>query len=96
MGIRLEDTVHGIELEVGTLIKVDILSKDEDECIGYYKGITNDGIFICPSQKACFSKESQFNILIPMEDIARVYRVGRIATISLEVKRYADTQQISK
>jgi hypothetical protein len=96
MTITLEETVHGIKLEVGTLIKVDILDNPKDECVGYFKEINDNGIIFCPSRNAALSSDSEFNILVPMNQIGQVYWISKIGIYELSVKRYADAQQISK
>jgi hypothetical protein len=96
MTIKLEESVHGMKLEVGTLIKVDILDNPKDECFGYFKQINDDGIIFCPSRNAALSSNSEFNILVPMNQIGQVYWISKIGIYELQVRKYADTSQISK
>jgi hypothetical protein len=96
MAITLEETAHGIELEVGTPIVVKLLSKSGDQCMGYFKKIDDNGITICPSLGGCFSSDYKFDARISMGDIAEVSQIAKYYIYRLQIKRDLDTEQISK
>ena len=96
MTITLEESVHKIKLEVGTLIKIDILDNPKDECTGYFKQINDNGIIFCPSKNAALSSNPEFNILVPINQIGQVYWISNLVVYELNVKKYADSKQISK
>lgn len=96
MKIKLEEITHGFEIPISTLIKIDILENPQDECSGYFKQINDEGIIFCPSKNASLSSNPEFNILVPMNQIGQVYWISRIMVYGLQIKRYAENQQISK
>lgn len=93
MAFRLEEGIHGIELRPGTKIGMDLVPEFGDSCIGYFKEINEKGITICPSQRYCFSSDSNCDFVIPLDKLAQVYWIGNIIIQDVQIKRYVDITQ---
>jgi len=89
MRITLEETVHGTELKVGTPIIIEISGENgQDQCVGYYREINEDGITICPSSFYASLLNSNCDFVIPMQDIKKIIRIIRAASLEYSIKGY--------
>lgn len=86
MKITLVEKVYGIELEVGTPIK--IFSKEEkDEYLGYFSEINEKEIIFSPSKYDSYIRFTKLKNTIPLKDIARIEAIVGIRYYKTLIKK---------
>ena len=93
MRITLEETIHGKELEIGTPILIDIISKSKDQGRGYFKKIDDRGVTFSAFLSGCFTSDIKYDAFISMEHIGEIYQVSQSIVHKLRIRRYLDNEQ---